>query len=103
MSHGDIGIGVIGYGYWGPNLVRNFANADSAQIITVSDLDPARLTICKRMHPGVTTSTEARDLFRDSRIDAVSSRHPSIHTMTWRSRLSKLVNMPSCAGNLAPY
>jgi hypothetical protein len=63
MSRGDIGVGVIGYGYRGPNLVR-----------IVSDSDPASLAICKRMHPGVATSTEARDLFRDSRIDAVVTR-----------------------------
>ena len=76
MSHGHIGVGVIGYGYWGPNLVRNFANTDAAQVIAVSDLDPARLAICRRLHPGVTTSTEARDLFRDSRIDAIAVATP---------------------------
>jgi predicted dehydrogenase len=59
--------------------VRNFANADSAQVIAISDLDPVRLAICKRLHPGVITSTEARDLFRDSRIDAVAIATP-VHT-----------------------
>jgi len=76
---GNIGVAVIGYGYWGPNLVRNFANSDSAEIIAVSDLDPAKLAICKRQHPGVTTSTAARDLFRDGRIDAVAIATP-VHT-----------------------
>jgi predicted dehydrogenase len=79
MLRGHIGVGVIGYGYWGPNLVRNFANADSAQVVAVSDLDPARLAICKRLYPGFTTSTEVRDLFRDSRINAIAIATP-VHT-----------------------
>jgi predicted dehydrogenase len=79
MSCGHIGVGVIGYGYWGPNLVRNFANADAAQVIAISDLDPTRLTICKRLYPGVATSTEVRELFRDNRIDAIAIATP-VHT-----------------------
>jgi predicted dehydrogenase len=75
----NIRVAVIGYGYWGPNLVRNFANSDTAEVIAVSDLDPTRLAICKRLHPGVITSTEARDLFRDSRIDAIAIATP-VHT-----------------------
>jgi hypothetical protein len=35
-----IGVGVVGYGYWGPNLVRNFAEAAEPQIVGVSDLRP---------------------------------------------------------------
>jgi predicted dehydrogenase len=76
---GNIRVAVIGYGYWGPNLVRNFVNSDSAEVIAVSDLDPTRLAICKRLHPGVTTSTEVRDLFRDSRTDAIIIATP-VHT-----------------------
>ena len=38
-------VAVIGYGYWGPNLVRNFANIDGARVISVSDLDPQKLTL----------------------------------------------------------
>jgi predicted dehydrogenase len=79
MSPSHIGVGVIGYGYWGPNLVRNFANVHRAQLTAISDLDPARLAICKRLHPGVTTSTEVRDLFKDSRIDAIAIATP-VHT-----------------------
>ena len=38
-----IGIGVIGYGYWGPNLVRNFAECQGAAVRMVCDLRPAQL------------------------------------------------------------
>ena len=40
MGQDVVGIAVVGYGYWGPNLVRNFASTDGAQVISVSDLDP---------------------------------------------------------------
>jgi predicted dehydrogenase len=79
MSHENVGVAVIGYGYWGPNLVRNLANTNSAQLIAVSDLDPAKLAICKRRHPGVMISTEVRDLFKDANIDAIVIATP-VHT-----------------------
>ena len=40
-----LNIGVIGYGYWGPNLVRNFAGIPEAQVRSVADLDPHRLAV----------------------------------------------------------
>ena len=71
-----IGVGVVGYGYWGPNLVRNFAHLESARIIAVSDLDPEKLALCKRRHPGVVVTTEFRNLLRDHRIDAIAIATP---------------------------
>jgi predicted dehydrogenase len=44
-------IGVIGYGYWGPNLVRNFAEANGAVMAAVSDLDPKKLETVKKRFP----------------------------------------------------
>ena len=40
-----INIGIIGYGYWGPNLVRNFAETPGAAVAAVADLDPAKLAM----------------------------------------------------------
>jgi predicted dehydrogenase len=45
-----IGVAVIGYGYWGPNLVRNFANTEGARVVSVSDLDPNKLALVRRRH-----------------------------------------------------
>jgi predicted dehydrogenase len=70
------GIGVVGYGYWGPNLVRNFASSEVARVVGVSDLDPSKLALCKRHHPGVATTPDFRDLLEDSRIDAVAIATP---------------------------
>jgi predicted dehydrogenase len=79
MQNGLIGIGVIGYGYWGPNLVRNFMNSDVARVVAVSDLDPAKLTASKRFYPGLETTTDFRDLLKNPAIEAVAIATP-VHT-----------------------
>src|ERR1700704_1023705 len=79
MMNGSIGLGVVGYGYWGPNLVRNFSNSESARVIGVSDLDPAKLAVSKRFHPEIMTTSDFRDLLQDPRIDAVAIATP-VHT-----------------------
>lgn len=76
MPNNFVGIGVIGYGYWGPNLVRNFACSDSSRVVSVSDLDPAKLAVSKRLHPEVVTTPDYRDLLRDPKIDAIAIATP---------------------------
>jgi predicted dehydrogenase len=66
-----IGIGVIGYGYWGPNLVRNFAVAEGAQLKMVSDLLPERLSHAHARFPSITTTTDHRELIANPAVDAV--------------------------------
>jgi len=43
-----LGVGVIGFGYWGPNLVRNFADVPEARVVAVSDLRRDRLDLDAR-------------------------------------------------------
>ncbi|MEJ0038429.1 MAG: Gfo/Idh/MocA family oxidoreductase [Gammaproteobacteria bacterium] len=71
-----IKIGIIGYGYWGPNLVRNFAELSRAEVTAVSDLDPKKLETVKKRFPAVKTSTDFQDLLRDSSIDAIAIATP---------------------------
>ncbi|MFH1419410.1 MAG: Gfo/Idh/MocA family oxidoreductase [Planctomycetota bacterium] len=66
-----LGIGVIGYGYWGPNLVRNFADLPNARVVTVCDLDERRRSIAERRHPGVKTTDNPGELANDTSIDAI--------------------------------
>lgn len=66
-----IGVGVIGYGYWGPNLVRNFAEAPGARLVAVSDLSQDRLAAAKSHYPLAKTTTSYRDLLVDPAIDAI--------------------------------
>lgn len=66
-----IRLGVIGYGYWGPNLVRNFNQVSGAQVVAVSDLNPERLALVANRHPTIATSSDAQAIFDDPSIDAV--------------------------------
>jgi predicted dehydrogenase len=79
MQSSEIGVGVVGYGYWGPNLVRNFASNPSARVVGVSDLDPDKLAAIKRAYPSVTTTDRYEDLLKDPGIDAVVIATP-VHT-----------------------
>ena len=71
-----INIGIVGYGYWGPNLVRNFAETPGANVAAVSDLDRAKLAVVQRRYPAVRTTTEFRDLLNDASIDAIAIATP---------------------------
>jgi predicted dehydrogenase len=62
---------MIGYGYWGPNLVRNFIEAPGSQVIAVSDLRQERLALVKARYPSIKTTTDHRDLILDPMIDAI--------------------------------
>ena len=71
-----IGIGIIGYGYWGPNLVRNFFEVPGCKVIAVSDLRPDRLAKIGPRYPTVETTTDYNDLLKDPRIDAIAIATP---------------------------
>ena len=67
----ELKVGIIGAGYWGPNLVRNFSEAPGADIVAVADLDPERLGALHKRFPAVRTTTDHRELLNDPAIDAV--------------------------------
>ena len=71
-----INIGIIGYGYWGPNLVRNFAETPGAKVAAVADLDKAKLQLVERRFPLVKTTTNFHELLNDSAIDAIAIATP---------------------------
>ncbi len=65
-------IGVIGCGYWGPNLVRNFNALDGVEIAAVSDMRQERLDFIGRQFPAVKAlTTNAEDILKSPEIDAV--------------------------------
>ncbi len=68
---GPLGIGVIGYGYWGPNLVRNFSEAAGSRVVAVSDLREERPSRARDRSPAVRTTSDSRQLLADPAIDAV--------------------------------
>ncbi len=66
-----INIGVIGYGYWGPNLVRNFAEIPGVKVTKVSDFKPELLAKVQSRYPTIEVTTNCQDIFTDPKIDAV--------------------------------
>ncbi len=64
-------VGIIGFGYWGINLVRNFANLKGAELIKVVDKREMRGSYLEKLCPSAKFSTNAEDIFEDSEIDAV--------------------------------
>jgi predicted dehydrogenase len=70
------GIGILGYGYWGPNLVRNFAETPGARVVAVSDLRADRLAAVQIRYPGVKTTTHFGELLAEPGVDAVAIATP---------------------------
>lgn len=64
-------IGVIGCGYWGPNLVRNFDGLPDARVKTVSDLRPGRIEYVQKNYPSIITTFDYQDILDDPEVDAV--------------------------------
>lgn len=71
-----IGIAVVGYGYWGPNLVRNIAEIPGAQVVYVCDLAKERLTNVKLRYPTIEITDNFDEILRDPRVDAVAIATP---------------------------
>jgi len=67
-----IRIGVIGYGYWGPNIVRNLLNLDSAQVVAICDTTPEAQRLAKHAYPSVQVTSNANEVLRSPDIDAVA-------------------------------
>lgn len=66
-----VSIGIAGYGYWGPNLARNFHGLPDVRLAAVCDPDPRRLTHLAKCHPEVGGHTDINEMLGDVRIDAL--------------------------------
>jgi len=85
----DIRVGVIGCGYWGPNIIRNFVEADDAVVVRVCDLDESRLGTIKRRYPAVDCTTDSSKVIGADDVDAVAVVTPvSTHYKLARAALS---------------
>jgi predicted dehydrogenase len=71
-----IRVGVIGYGYWGPNLVRNFAEIRAAGLVAVSDLNPHRLALVENRYPYIRATADYNAVINDPSIDAIAVATP---------------------------
>jgi len=71
-----LNIGVIGYGYWGPNLVRNIGGIDSASLVSVCDLNPDSLNKVSRLYPNIEVTTDCNEIISSPKTDAVAIATP---------------------------
>lgn len=69
-------VGVIGAGYWGPNLIRNFAQLAQAELLGVCDLDPARLAHMRALYPGAKACQDYRELLAEG-VEALAIATPA--------------------------
>jgi predicted dehydrogenase len=98
-----IKVGVIGYGYWGPNLVRNFMEAPGSTVASVCDLRSERRDLARMRYPGTKTLVHCDDVLGDPSIDAVViatpvSSHFDLAMAALRADKHVLVEKP-LAGN----
>lgn len=71
-----LGISVIGYGYWGPNLVRNFSQVPNVRVVSVCDQRPERRAYVESVYPAIKTCADVRDVWSNPAIDAVAIATP---------------------------
>jgi len=64
-------VAVVGYGYWGPNLVRNFFESEGCQVVLLCDRDEDRLARARGRYPHLETCTEYASVLADDRVEAV--------------------------------
>jgi predicted dehydrogenase len=68
--------GVIGYGYWGPNIVRNLASLDGSQVLAIADMSPAARSRAHKAYPSITLTPDASEVITSTEIDAVAVVSP---------------------------
>jgi predicted dehydrogenase len=94
-----VNFGVIGYGYWGPNLVRNLFEVAETQVIAVSDMREDRLSLVTSRYPSVAVTTDFHLLLNNPRIDAIAiatpvSTHYDLALQALRSGKHVMVEKP---------
>jgi predicted dehydrogenase len=73
----DLNVAVVGYGYWGPNLVRNFANLHDARMHTVVDQSADALRKVRKLYPAVQVTQNYEEVLANDEIDAVAIATPA--------------------------
>ena len=64
--------GVIGYGYWGPNVVRNLMNLDGSEVAAIAEKNPSAALRANKAYPGVRTTPDAMEVITSPDIDAIA-------------------------------
>jgi predicted dehydrogenase len=67
-----VNFGVIGYGYWGPNVVRNLASLEDSQVAAIAELSPAAQKRARKAYPGIHITSDAMEVITSPDIDAIA-------------------------------
>src|SRR5271169_4908721 len=67
-----IKIGIIGYGYWGPNIVRNFSSTEGSTVLSICDSDQTALYRARKAHPNIPVTRDWNDILSSPEIDVVA-------------------------------
>ena len=76
MDARNLRIGIVGLGYWGPNLVRNLADAPAFDVSYLCDVRAKPLETLARRYPGVSPTSRFEDMLEDDTLDAVAIATP---------------------------
>ena len=67
-----INAAIIGYGYWGPNIVRNFHAHPEIQVLKICDISNKQLNVAMGTHPDIDTTMDPNNIFSDKDIDLIA-------------------------------
>src|SRR5688572_24808780 len=79
MMKGLISVGVVGCGYWGPNLLRNFRSLPNCRVKAMCDLSEVRLAHMRSVYSGVKAYTDYKHLLNGINLDAIAVAAPVRH------------------------
>jgi predicted dehydrogenase len=71
-SQNVIRMGVVGYGYWGPNIVRNFHGQERSRVVAICDKSPKSLNRARQAYPEIRAIDECNDILTATDIDAIA-------------------------------
>src|SRR5208283_2750165 len=67
-----LSFGVVGYGYWGPNIVRNLRALEGCQVVGICDQTPAARKRIQAAHPGIPVHSDSKELIKSPEVDAIA-------------------------------
>jgi predicted dehydrogenase len=67
-----VNFGVIGYGYWGPNVVRNLTTIEGSKVLMIADTNSSALSRAQKIYPGINVTTNPMDVILSANIDAIA-------------------------------
>ena len=96
-----ISVCVIGYGYWGPNLCRNFSNADGFKLDAICDISDKNVSLSKKNYPGIKIYKDYKKAIKENNFKLIvlatpTSTHYNLSKFILNSSINLLVEKPLC-------